>query len=331
VNTQNGFYEQVLFAVQNIQNNNIRMEDMLSTTQQWQQNRMFNDAQRQCAVNIENIFQRYFTLINNAITSEREELHIMLSEEIQELHEELIDLKSTTTIISDQVIETNKTVTNSSNLLLQMISGFHFLPSLFVILKDKSKIMFAKTAWKLIFLCPITLQPGHAYEFKKYKKWVSKVLPILQISLVMLKIAASVYGIPLPIPTNFKEYLTDNDLQSCFDVASTKMQDFIDKKVVEINTVKDKINKNEKLINEINPIVTQTIGNISEENFWSLRKLLCSIENKNENLISSWEPKQTGLKKTVSKKDGSIAWIQNDAKVIQKFHEDGKNTFKTIN
>ena len=139
---------------------------MLSTTQHWQNNRMFNDSQHQCAANIENIFQRYFTLMNNAITSEREELHIMLSEEIQELHEELIDLKSTTTIISDQVIETNKTVTNNSNLLRQIVSGFHFLPSLFVILKDKSKIMFAKTAWKLIFLCPITLQPGHSKNTK---------------------------------------------------------------------------------------------------------------------------------------------------------------------
>ena len=329
INNQNKFYEKLTSSMQDLQVNTQSIENMILNIQNMKNDSNLNNDQKHCVVHIENLFKHYSELLNNSITNEKNDLYLMLSEEIEELKTEMIDLKDQANITNENITEANKTLNSNQNMLKQLIFGHHFLPSLFIIEKDESKkhllgiSYILKVPMKLTFCCPITLKRGNSYEINKTKKWVKKIIPVLQVSIIMLKIAASVYGIPIPIPTDFNAYITSNDLQSCFDATDFNLQQQIDDKIIELK------NENKSDFNtKMNSFINQNIGVISEENFWSIRKTICAIEN--ENLISSWEPKNTGLKKIISNNDGTIAWIVNDSKIIQNFHENGKNAIKMI-
>ena len=83
------------------------------------------------------------------------------------------------------------------------------IPTLAVVLK-KSKNRVFRDDYALYFLCEHTLElvpcgpTGEGFEFKQLKKAYAdafkKMAPILMVGLTMLKIAVTLYGIPIPLP-----------------------------------------------------------------------------------------------------------------------------------
>lgn len=55
--------------------------------------------------------------------------------------------------------------------------------------------------YSVVFVCAYSLEPGHEpFEIEVPKGWVSKIAPVLKLSLMALKGAASSLGFPFPIP-----------------------------------------------------------------------------------------------------------------------------------
>jgi hypothetical protein len=293
-----------------------------------QQKSTFNTTQNQCVASIEELFKQYSQLNMHATSNEMQKLKSLIAEELQELHEELIDLKVVASNISSQVNEIKDFELRNFNLLQQIILGSYTLPSLFTIEKDENRkrTMWFRTPMKLNFYCPITNFQSYSYEIKITKKWVKKIVPILQVSIVLLKIAASVYGIPLPIPTNFIDYVSENNLQACFDSIETEVpQKIFDKIDGELKNIVEK----NKCFKEISEMLKPAISSITKETFFKLQKVVYRSEVQDEHGVppTTWEPSKTGLCKTTSLKDGTVAWIKNDKNTIDLFHKEGKNSF----
>ena len=79
-------------AVQNNNNSNNNIQEMIKNLQILQQNNSFDRIQNICVTSMKKLFEQYSQLL----TSEMEDMQLLLVEELQELHEELTDLKSNT-------------------------------------------------------------------------------------------------------------------------------------------------------------------------------------------------------------------------------------------
>jgi hypothetical protein len=223
---------------------------------------------------------------------------------------------------------------NISTLLGKIITNVEQMPHFFIILPVKKTTYFEKCfcmGHKIVdfyFVCPITLKLGNAYRTSVAKKWFKKIAPILQFSLIVLKIAASMYGIPIPIP-NFEiatKFIDKNYIQNKFSVLTKIM----------LNDKIDAMSKKLSDENENNNEIFQTLPqqfDLTDNHYLEIRKLIYYLEKPNGNYdhdAHHWKPINTGLIKVKSLKDQSIAWILNDEKIKKKFHLEGKKCFQDI-
>ena len=87
-----------------------------------------------------------------------------------------------------------------------------------------------KDTYSLVLLCGYTLQPvscgpdGNGYEFTKMKpgiaSFLEKVSPLITLSLMILKVAVTMYGIPLPLP-NLVNFTKDDTIAYLNDTMSS--------------------------------------------------------------------------------------------------------------
>jgi hypothetical protein len=213
-------------------------------------------------------------------------------------------------------------------LLITILKSKHFMPHLFIVFTVKKetvreKISFGHKMVEFFFVCPITLKLGNAYRTSVEKKWFKKIAPIIQFSLIVLKIVASMYGISIPIPnfeiaTNFigKIYM-QNELS---DISIKMLDSNIESISEEMNNLK---NNNEKILENL-----ENKFCLTDEHYFEIRKLIFKLEVSTGIYTDQWEPRNTGLKKIISNTDGTTAWILNDENEIKKFHEEGKKCLK---
>ena len=176
-----------------------------------------------------------------------------------------------------------------------------------------------KDTYCLVLLCAYTLQPvacgpdGNGYEFSKLKpgmaSFLEKVSPLVTLSLIVLKAAVTMYGIPLPLPNlvNFSKedslaYLSDtmkslSDQYQCLPILS-QLEESINRG----------LSLNEDITNQMN---------LSTQRHRDAHDALQSF-------FSPYHPPNYGLRKCISP-SGITMWIKDDDKVEESFHKnDGK-------
>ncbi|KAI2493549.1 serine/threonine kinase [Fragilaria crotonensis] len=69
--------------------------------------------------------------------------------------------------------------------------------------------------YSVVFVCAYSLEPGHVpFEIEVPKGWIAKIAPVLQLSLMALKGAASSFGFPFPLPN--LTFLQQSELMTHF-------------------------------------------------------------------------------------------------------------------
>ena len=200
------------------------------------------------------------------------------------------------------------------------------MPTLAIIVKKTPQGMrrydprnLIKDTYCLVLLCSYTLQPvacgpdGSGYEFSKLKpgmaSFLEKVSPLVTLSLIVLKTAVTMYGIPLPLPNlvNFSKedslaYLSDtmkslSDQYQCLPILS-QLEESINRG----------LSLNEDITNQMN---------LSTQRHRDAHDALQSF-------FSSYHPPNYGLRKCTSP-SGITMWIKDDDNVEESFHKnDGK-------
>lgn len=201
----------------------------------------------------------------------------------------------------------------------------------------------------MYFICPVTLLPassgkdGKGYLIKNPRGWIVKLAPIIHLSLCILKVALTAYGIPFPIPHFIGTIITNELRGEIFDQVSSIVKDVV--KDSPDNLVSNSIeiidNNLENLTNSQLSSSSSSSSSLSliTKNTTSLKNetdklyseefhhLLFELENKKTNIsyYSDWKPKYTGLNLEVGA-DGTTAWVSNEGRDF--FLSQGQNSFK---
>jgi hypothetical protein len=245
---------------------------------------------------------------------------------IQEMKEYKLDLEQIpeslrnnrgTKLLESQIL-------SIQNELKTLIQGTHRIPTLAIIVKRPPRGLsrfdprnLATDKYSLYFICAHTLQPvacgpeGEGFEFKKLKDSISsflkKVGPLIRISLIVLKVAVSMYGVPLPLPNlshlgvdASKEYLNDAINTFC-DESAPNILDDIEKSIENGLQNSDDIMTKLNLSTECQREAYESILNFLEDQQYP-------------------KPWKLGLVMETSQ-SGITQWIKDDPNVIRSFHD----------
>ncbi len=201
-------------------------------------------------------------------------------------------------------------ITAMNNKLNTILQDTWKVPTLAVVLK-KSKNRVFRDDYALYFLCEHTFEPvacgpkGEGFEFKQLKEAYAdkfkKMAPVLMVGLIILKIAVSVYGIPIPLP----------DMATLTKADATIMLNSM-MKSLDVHDMDTKIQAIAKSKNPLDVINQATITTEQQrEAYESLVQFLDKPE---------YKPHKFGLVKVTSK-SGITKWIKDDPAVIASFHE----------
>ncbi len=242
------------------------------------------------------------------------------SQEMTKLHGEIQQATATLHALPSSfqsaIIEQITVTNNKINTILQ---DTWRIPMLAVVLKTSKNRVF-RDDYALHFLCEHTLQlvpcgpNGEGFEFKqlktKYASIFQKLAPVLMIGLVMLKIAVTVYGIPIPLP----------DLKDLSQEVATKLLNEIitDLDVHDVDTNIQEIARSPNPLQMIDQVAVTTEQ--QREAYESLMQFLDKQE---------YKPHKFGLVKVTCEKSGITKWIKNDPLVIKSFRDnEGRPVYK---
>ena len=231
-----------------------------------------------------------------------------LQAEIQQMNSTLHTLPASSQSV---VLEQISAMSNKVNTILQ---DTWKIPTLAVVLKKSKNRMF-RDDYALYFLCEHTLELvpcgpiGEGFEFKQlktaYANAFKKMAPILMVGLTMLKIAVTLYGIPIPLPD--LSSLSNGDIKSMLN--DTMLQ-------LDVNEADASI---KAIASSENPLDVINQAMVTTEQQREAYQFLLQFLNKNE-----YMPHKFGLVKETTK-SGITKWIKNDQAVIKSFHDhDGR-------
>ena len=209
--------------------------------------------------------------------------------------------------------------------------------------KMKSKVTnFFANEMVVTFVCPITKKPaksgpeGKGYRLVIPKAFVKKLAPVIAISFALVKIAIETYGIPFPCPLP-SGFTTDSYIEAAMEQVAaiagdatevmsegSEVTEEVAEAFEEVQSALDTCKGKKSLRN-----IEQKKMNIAVEggtaiSYLAVRDLLILLE-KAKDVNSTWQPKQTGLIRHTSKKDGSSTWVS--AESIPKFDAEGADSF----
>lgn len=172
-----------------------------------------------------------------------------------------------------------------------------------------------------------------SYVISSLKGWLVKLAPILHISLCVLKVALTAYGIPFPVPHLIGSALSPFEASLHFlDETASVLSDYLVEKGNEaVQDAIDDIDESLSALAQASPannVIRRHSKRLQEatqaEEF---HRLLFSLEKANgETYAQDWLPNQTGLIRSVSAKDGSSAWVSPEG--MEKFQREGQSAFK---
>ena len=201
-------------------------------------------------------------------------------------------------------------ITAMNNKINTILQDTWKIPTLAVVLK-KSKNRVFRDDYALYFLCEHTLElvpcgpKGEGFEFKQLKESYAdtfkKMAPVLMVGLIMLKLAVTMYGIPIPLP----------DMASMTKADSTKMLNSMMKSL----DVTDMDSKIQAIASSANPLDVINQANITTNQQREAYTALLQFLDKPE-----YKPHKFGVVKVTSK-SGITKWIKDDPAVITSFHE----------
>ncbi|KAJ1440553.1 kinase-like domain-containing protein [Ochromonadaceae sp. CCMP2298] len=246
-----------------------------------------------------------------------------------------------------------------ANMLRTLVRGEFSVPTLLLLLPagrtsvgGKIKGFFMQK-YKLCFLCPVTLMPGKDYTLYLPRDWLVKAMPVLQLSLLLVQVALAGVGIPPPAVTALGSVLgtsvgTPNTL-ACSLVLQDLRKQFAKKcaGMAEQGDVKDReslsteyvallrdlgktlgkkeLQQQEQKLQEQQRLamVLRLAGFTKEckQSYSATYDLLRKLENSEGTIVPNWKPTKTGLSLVTSEKDGTSAWVSEDAET--QFHSEG--------
>jgi hypothetical protein len=174
-----------------------------------------------------------------------------------------------------------------------------------------------------------------SYVISNMKGWLVKLAPILHISLCILKVALTAYGIPLPIPHLVGSALSPFETSLHFvDESALVLSEYVKEKANEaIQDAIDDIDESLSALAQESPSNTvirrhsKRLQEATAAQAEEFHHLLFSLEKVNgETYARDWLPNHTGLVRSVSDKDGSTAWVSPEG--LEKFQLEGQSAFK---
>jgi hypothetical protein len=286
-------------------------------------------------------------------------------EQLQSMARMLLELKDDIKKVSSEIAEVraelsevNSKLGANTAMLSSLISGKYNAPSLVVVFPAKPPVkkkgggffkrvkgealgMFAKDM-VVIFICPVTKKPaksgeeGKGYRLVLPKDWVKKAAPVISISMKVLQIAMSTYGIPLPTIPLPSELTSIDFISGILEEIEGELMDGIEGAVGDEKDSMEEYQEAHESAKEAMEICdgSSTLTKKKQEkmefalkqadtrvSYEAIKKLLVKVEKGGEEVGPEWEPKFTGLRKIVSNKDGTVAWISKEGEEL--FHEIG--------
>jgi hypothetical protein len=242
------------------------------------------------------------------------------------VHQRLDDLSVTLGRQIQKVLEDNAAL---KNMVQTLIAGTHDIPTLAIIVPEVSRdwqgithpMLLLHNQYRLHFLCSHTKQivpcgpEKTGYEIKVTRKWVKDAAPVLQVGLVLVKVALLASGIPLPVP-NLSNLLTDATkgskyLDTALQLLKCPIEDAADSAMHTMNSPLENVEVYDvdNLVAEHG--VTTVAGRLQLQE--RSRKAYETIKTLLENTHGRDFVKSCGLRK-VEHSSGRTAWVlDNDA------------------
>jgi len=246
------------------------------------------------------------------------QLAFMSEEQSQEMSKLQGDVKQATVTLSalpasiqPLVLEQITAMNNKINTILQ---DTWKIPTLAVVLKKRGG--YVQDKYALYFLCEHTLElvacgpDGKGFEFKQLKKYYAdkfrQMAPVLKVGLIMLKIAVTMYGIPIPLP----------DLSG---LSNLDLKGMLNDMILDLDVGEVPDESLQAIARSENPLEVIDQAMISTEQQREGYHSLLQFLDKDE-----YKPHKFGLVKATSK-SGITKWIKDDVAVIKSFHDnDGR-------
>ncbi len=234
----------------------------------------------------------------------------------------------------DRVLRENN---NVQTMLRTLIAGTHAIPTYAIILpvvaktwlKKADPMRLVRNKYRLYFLCSHTHQiapcgpKGEGYKIAVTKQWVRDAAPVLMVALVVLKLALTAGGIPLPIP-DLSSLLTSSALHVKFlDAALHLVQNppddhgaaefALDKDIGALNSVSV-----EEVTRHCDVIQGQGQGNrgmsLEEGSLKAYATIQSILTTDNIDIALS-----SGLRQVTHPVSGKTAWVLDNDTVAQEY------------
>ena len=273
-----------------------------------------------------------------------------------ELRDDMKNISAEIAEIRKDILEVNAALGAHNNMLRTIIENKHNCPTMVLVFptkastsegkfsRMKSKIKGFFTDEMIVsFVCPVTKKAaksgpdGKGYRLVIPKAFVKRLAPIIAISFTIVKIAASTYGIPFPCPP-LPDGLTSNAyfeklMEELGDIVGDMTEVFLEEKDIseEVAESFEEVQSALEVCKDSNSLSKMKQKKLSDSvnygtaiSYLAIRELLVLLERA-KNVDISWEPKQTGLVRHTSAKDGTTAWVSSEG--IERFDEFGIDAF----
>ncbi|KAJ1403472.1 hypothetical protein B484DRAFT_457544 [Ochromonadaceae sp. CCMP2298] len=253
-------------------------------------------------------------------------------------------------------------VRRNSNMLQSLLSGKHKVPLLLLVEPVDRTSLYGRVKgllnkkMQLCFVCPVTLQRGTPYPLTVPRAWLVNAMPVIKFSLLVLQVALTVAGLPVPALGLVQKGLSS--AVAGVGLATTAVAGAVFDKAAAEKALEDLGGQLTGMCNELTAVGVGAggsgVGSLTldlalapdpsqhqqqlemlkqscEEGYNATYDLLRNTLEKGSGggtLDSEWRPQLTGLEEVTSRADGSSAWVLADTAAKNWFHEVGAEALK---